>query len=797
MILINLYKVKTYMFNKIFCVLYLLMCVFLSACSQQETIETAEKKEVDYKAVPEKAKTYRINRYKVIPLSAPKRRLLEAARLFKLKSETEVNVQENALSLIGQCGESSCEVTFHHEGGFINFRRYSALREQSAERREEFSVEKVISMSDDLLSAVLPDWETRKRNTSVKVDTDGFSSKILYQQFLPLMDDVNAPVLGQTIIINYSGNSIESAWIPLLKTKFNGTVSINATQDLSRFFAPRGLVLDKEYNSYFAYNGPLAEKSLEVLLPGLVVFTQNKKLSAGHNHSPEKQDLRHDHGPGVTDSHHSRRTYYFPVCDNESCDDVCTKGEGNLCFFGDLPDEETTVTPEPRPVVKQPVKTKETKEDVPVKNGEPTPKPVGDDPPEFFGEPIDALLALCTKPATANSKGFSKAGWSGNALITQNDGLMLDKVQYEGNNFAKNLRSALGYKVKTSRGIFECRLEPNSDNNKDCHSNLVEPGLKITNPRAGRNIDYVSIKALYCVEGFPASIDNKVIKPECKPKLLVGQQYIMGSARSAGGGFIDLSDSAAWNPIIEYTWVPPAENCPKVTLDEIVFWSLFDHDLHENNRDIAAFFKDNDTSITQTPILPSQSESVAGTVANFGTPGTYDNFHQKDHVAVSMAGTLLGGQSLPWGVLNPNGMLNNFLGLSNAPLNARQLEVARRITIPGCSGALNGEFACAHYHWRWGTKVGQAFPIAMVPRGSTAGKVLTPAYQKVEAGVGLVITKNSTSKNKATQISPPLSFNKTAEDFDITNGSDLQLLLKVTSKKDTGKIHLEEQIFFR
>jgi len=789
-------------------VLVVLLLSVLFSCSEHDHVhkEDHDSKSVTEDVVSEFAEfgiesesnEIEVKQYQVVPVTNPQARLYKIADVFGLQHNGEIENQETALSLTGLCDETPCEITLHHQGGFVDFRRYPIETDnQSSVSEEKSSSEELITFSNKLLSNILPNWQDQQGNTSIKVDTDGVLSKVIYQRFLQVTEGIGAPILGQTTMINFDGKVVDSAWISLLETEVIGTEKINLEYSFDAFLAPRDMVLDEYFNSFIAFNGPSSELSPKILPLGLVVFTQHKDLIGKQHHEHGTAD--HDHGSAVTDSHHSRRTFFMPICNREGCEKNCGEEGSGICFGpGETEPKRTsgtqrTIPREPKTKFDATSPKKIAKPD-PKPEKEIPPKPAPEEPPEIFGEPINAS-ALCTKPAAPNSKGFSIAGWSGQASTTQDQGLGLDKVQYQGNQFAKQLRSALAYKVTTSRGIFQCHLEAKGDKSKDCHSTLVKPGLVVKHEYFSvAAVNFVSIKALYCVEGFPATIDNKA-KPECRPKLLVGQRYLMNAARSGATAFFDLSDSAQWNPTVDYAWVKPAKNCPKVSLDEFNLWSLLDHDLNEDNQDIAAFYKDTDDTMAQQSVLPSEKKSSSYIMANYGSPGTHDNYHQKDYVATTARGEL--------NSFDVEGAVYRFLGIDvllvldrSSLRNVLKLKpTASPITIPGCSGAVNGRFACAHFHWRWGTTAAKALPNQLVPQGGIPGKVLTPDYQKVEAGVSLVNTNSKTKPNQ--QATPFPFFVKKAESFDTSHGSDLKLLLSVTSKRDKGRIHAQEQLFFR
>ncbi|MEM7151791.1 MAG: hypothetical protein AAF799_03070 [Myxococcota bacterium] len=493
--------------------------------------------------------------------------------------------------------------------------------------------------------------------------------------------------------------------------------------------------------------------------PGLVVFTG------------PPPDSEHEHERVVAGSHHHGRTLFLQMCVTDdqcggsTCDDnLCTgmttlagdldRGDGNDTGEDDGGDDEGGA-------------------------------PEESDGPQLFDEDID-VDAICGEQTPPDRLAFSSGGgWTGVARNVSRLGLVLDDVELSKNSFAGRVESVRGYTLKTSRGEFQCNLDHELSQptgpatglgphpRGDCYSTLTKPAIRqITTsgggPRAGKDL---AIESVYCVDGFPAKVDRAVAE-ECRAKLIIAQRYIFQPPQSGQTGNLDMGDAATWNPAIDYVWIDPPAHCPQVKFQDITFRTKIDNDVP--SPDVAGFFKDPDNRWMIVATVPSLEKESSTTLAVRGSPGAHDNVHQKDVKRV----TELGGVTSGFLLAPPTS--HGVVIVTKQQLKMG-LEAAAAITIPGCSGAMSGQYKCAHYHWRWGTALGKKFPNVFVPTGGTAGTVLTPASQTVTGR----FTKPVSAKD--------LPIDK----FDPIKGSDLQLYLTVTSDAAQDRVHYHEHFFFR
>lgn len=561
-------------------------------------------------------------------------------------------------------------------------------------------------------------------------------------------EGLDALVLGTGAHLEYRDGVLASAWIHLPTAEPIGELVVPRWSRVEAESEPHGSVVGEPLLAYRV--SPSAPRGR--VLPGVVVLTGAEAESDGHHHDDDEHE--------VSGSHHHGRTLFLQMCSEDA---QC--GEGS-CTDGLCGGSIARGTP-------------------------PEGADGGDDPeesdaPQLFDEEVD-VDSLCGEQTDPDELAFtSGGGWTGVARNVSKLGLVLDDVALANNSFARRVESVRGYTLVTSRGEFECELD-HADSQPtgaaggvgphphgDCYSTLMSPAIRqISPPGGGPSGDKsLALESIYCVDGFPAATDLAV--PErCRAKLLVAQRYIFQPPRSGGTGNFDISDSATWNPAIDYAWVDPPADCPPVAFESITIRTKIDNDVP--GRDIAGFFRDPDDSWAITASVARLRKTGTTTFANRGSPGAHDNFHQKDAKATSLTGEIKGAILLT----PPDPMFGGFAIMTKDDVR-RGFEARNAITIPGCSGQLDGEYRCAHYHWRWGTALGKKFPTVFVPAGGTPGAVLTPASQTVEG-----------------RVSKPVSAKDLREEFDSLDGSDLQLWLTVTSDAASDRVHYFEHFFFR
>ena len=707
----------------------------------------------------------------------------------------ETTTEAGVMTTNGQCGEQACRLSIYVSSGAVDFELIDEperevvpdgglpeLRELERPRLPPIGGRPLPRPGDGIplppaaerplgpAPAAEPDVEARwaeaqeliglvapmPQRSLNRAETQGDELVISVQPQWTVEDGVDALVLGAGARLRYRAGRLVGAWVLLPQTTAGERIPSPTRERIEQEVAALGAIADDPLVAYRSSPSEGAGPSF----PGFVLFTE----------PPPESDAEHEHEVGG--SHHHGRTVFLQMCTSDA---QCGEGscEENLCKGI------TTVAAD---------LARGGSDDAGGDDGggDSSGGEEDTDGPQLFDEDID-VDAICGEQTPPDKVPFaSGGGWTGVARNVSRLGLVLDNVALNKNPFAGRVESVRGYTLKTSRGEFQCNLDHEQSQptgpatgvgphpRGDCYSTLTKPAIrKITTkgggPQAGKDL---ALESVYCVDGFPAKVDRAVAE-ECRAKLIIAQRYIFQPPQSGQTGNFDIGDSATWNPAIDYVWVDPPAHCPQVKFQEITFRTKIDNDVP--SPDVAGFFRDPDDTWKILAIVDSLEKETSSTLAVRGSPGNNDNFHQKD----AKRSTGLGATTSAL-LLSPPPSQHGIAYIPKSQIE-RGIKVRTAITIPGCSGAISGDYKCAHYHWRWGKALGERFPNVFVPVGGTAGAVLTPASQTVTGRV----TKPVSAKDLP------------VDAFDPRKGSDLQLYLTVTSDARTDRVHYHEHFFFR
>jgi len=653
-----------------------------------------------------------------LPLELGKEDIALAARKFGISEIIINDNNELPLTAEGHCAiHYRCIISLNRLTGRLSFSRFINTDEApigvEVNRKEitakEAEERAVLFLKGRELYPVGDNFEIIKEVDANDQGEWVVSLRLLY----PLKEGVSTLVAGAGATLVLLGEEVHRAYIywPDIQSPANNDLLEPTSLAVQRSVQSLGMNLSDNDSWALVFNTRPEGKPSTEILPNVIAVANFEA----------EQEINNQQG--LAYAHHNETLLFLPMCFG---DKQCKTGK---CNDDGLCDNE-----------------KQEEED-------------GDDPgdtppPVIFGEEIDR--SICTSPEPPQIGTFMAAGWSVEARNSRDRGLVLSDVTFAANNFASEIVSVQDYTLQTGRGTFTgCRLEPAGNSSKDCHSWLLEPGIKflMRPPWTTLRID-----SAYCVEGFPAATDN-TLPEECRAKLLVVQSYRFGAIQTSPTPG-DFAAMAPWDPAVGYVYFPPEPGCPSNNFSKLTINTYIDNDV--GGLDIAGFFKDNNTFMAQIPVVPSVTiPGSGGSMAVFGTPGTYDNYHQKDALNITSISTAIHSViSVVWTTITNKTF---------------PLRPSNEITIPGCSGILTGDFKCAHYHWRWGTNIANKWKNYPV----TPGNVLTPTTQRIDA--------DAFHASSTTATLP----------FNITTGSNIMLHLKGQSTAPMDTFHLAEHFFFR